>query len=171
MRRAGRLAVRTSRLQRGDRRFESVPAHGRFGVVPIRPQLHYPHPISRAATPSNRGHIRTRLSSLGRRMVDRVYRTDLPELRKNLLNLRKEFSTLDTSTDWVLLRVDPLIAHVDRLQAMVRIWDSSRLRGAVPLLHADLVYFRSNVRGLRRLLSSEERMSRKKRGAGRSSRP
>jgi hypothetical protein len=97
-------------------------------------------------------------------MVDRVYRADLPELRKSLLDLRRDFFDLDTSTDWVRLRINPLLAHIDQLRAVIRIWDSSRLRGAVPLLHADLVYFRNNVRGLRRILASEQRMSRKQRG-------
>ncbi len=96
-------------------------------------------------------------------MVDRVYRTDLPRIRMNLLNMRREFSALDPSTDWVRLRVDPLLAHLDQLRAMIRIWDFSRHRGSVTLLHADLVYFRNNVRGLQRVLSSERRMSRRKR--------
>jgi hypothetical protein len=94
-------------------------------------------------------------------MVDRVYRSDLPRLRKVLLNMKKEFSHMDSSTDWVRLRVDPLLAHIEQLRSMVRIWDSSRVSGGVPMLHSDLVYFRRNVKGLNGVLASERRRSRR----------
>lgn len=92
-----------------------------------------------------------------------IHQADLPRLRKTLLNMRKEFSQFDPSTDWVRLRIDPLLAHIDQLKAMVRIWDSSRQSGGVPMLHSDLVYFRENVKGLGRVLASERRRSRKQR--------
>jgi len=98
-------------------------------------------------------------------MVDRVYRSDLPRLRKILLNMKKELSQMGPSTDWVRLRIDPLLAHVDQLRAMIRIWDSSRRRGGVPMLHSDLIYFRENVKGLKLVLASERRRSRKHRSS------
>jgi hypothetical protein len=100
-------------------------------------------------------------------VVDRVYRSDLPRLRKTLLNIRKDFSQIDPSTDWVRLRVDPLLAHVDQLGAMLRAWDSSRQSGVVPMLHSDLVYFRQNVKGLKRVLASETKRFRKQRSSNR----
>ena len=126
--------------------------------------MYYPPPTFTAPAGSEPGSYPTPACGVPRRrMVDRVYRTNLPSLRKSLLNMRREFSALDTSTDWVRLRVDPLLAHIDQLRAMIGIWDSSRHRGAVPLLHADLVYFRKNVRGLRRVLAVERRLSPNKR--------
>lgn len=96
-------------------------------------------------------------------MVDRVYRSDLPRLRKELQNLRKEFLKIATSTDWVGLRIDPLIAHVELLRRMVRTWDAAGTRGGVPMLHSDLVYFRQNVQGLRKVLASERRLAQRRR--------
>jgi len=98
-------------------------------------------------------------------MVDRVYRSDLPRLRRTLVNLRKDFARIDPPTDWVRLRIDPLLAHLERLKAMVQSWESSRVRGAVPMLHSDLVYLRQNVRRLERILVSERRRSRKQRSS------
>ena len=87
-------------------------------------------------------------------MVDRVYRSELPRLRRTLRKMRSEFSRIHPSTDWVRLRIDPLLAHIDRLGARVRIWDSSPQRGGVPMLHSDLVYLRENVKHLRKVLGS-----------------
>lgn len=97
-------------------------------------------------------------------MVDRVYRSDLARLRKVLLNMRRELSQLDPSTDWGRLRIDPLLSHLEQLRILVRIWSSSRQRGGVPMLHSDLVYFRQNAKGLEKVLASERRRSRKLRG-------
>lgn len=96
-------------------------------------------------------------------MVDRVYRNAWPSLRKALLGLKSEFSKIDTSTDWVRLRIDPLLSHLELLEALVRSWESLPLRGAVPMLHSDLVYFRQNVQGLKRVLASERRWSQRPR--------
>ncbi len=94
-------------------------------------------------------------------MVDRVYKADLPRLRKALEELREGFSDLGTSkTDWVKLRVDPLLKHLDSLKGLLRSREfsseSSRLRKGVELFHSDLVYLRANVKGLEKLLQSEK---------------
>jgi hypothetical protein len=98
-------------------------------------------------------------------MVDRVYRSDLPHLRKALLGLRGEFSRVDSPTDWVRLRIDPLLAHAKQLETKSRIWESSPLRGGVPMLHSDLVYLRENVRALERVLASAKKRPKTGRGS------
>jgi hypothetical protein len=85
-------------------------------------------------------------------VVDRVYGSDLPQLRKTLAELKSEFSRLDTPTDWVRLRIVPLQNHVNALERALRTWRSTPLRGAVPMLHSDLVYLKENVRHLQRQL-------------------
>ena len=98
-------------------------------------------------------------------MVDRVYRSDLPRLRRTLLDLRKRFARIDTSTDWVRLRIDPLLAHARNLESRVRRWESEGIRGGVPMLHSDLVYLRENVRHLESALSAESRRAPSRRGS------
>lgn len=92
-------------------------------------------------------------------MVDRVYKNDLPRLRAALFEMRSEFSQIEPRTDWVRLRIDPLLTHLNRLEALVRRWEAARLRGAVPMLHSDLVYLRKNVDALRMVLASERKGS------------
>ena len=99
-------------------------------------------------------------------MVDQVYKTALPRLRKDLEKLKREFSTLDsTKTNWIELRIDPLLRHLDSLEQLLRSKnysrEFSRLRKGVVLFHSDLVYFRENVKELEKLLSSEKRLSKK----------
>jgi hypothetical protein len=89
-------------------------------------------------------------------MVDRVYRNDLPSLRRTLLEMRAQFSKTDSATDWVRLRIDPLLRHLEQLERLVPSIESSRLRGGVPMLHSDLVYFRENVKELRLVLRPEK---------------
>ena len=93
-------------------------------------------------------------------MVDRVYKGSWSEFRGTLLNLKSEFSKFEPSTDWVRLRIDPLLEHLKLLEALVRSWESYPLRGAVPMLHSDLVYFRENINGLKRVLVSGKKKSR-----------
>ena len=94
-------------------------------------------------------------------MVDRVYRSDLPALRKAFSELRSEFSRLEGRSDWVRLRIDPLLRHVERLERLVPLLDSSPLRGGVSMLHSDLVYLRENLRGLQaRLAAAQQRRRR-----------
>ena len=95
-------------------------------------------------------------------MVDRVYLEDLPRLRKALKELREEFSNLGPSkTDWVKLRIDPLLKHSESLEQLMHSeefsQEFSRLRKGVVLFHSDLVYLRENVNGLRAVLQSEKR--------------
>jgi len=95
-----------------------------------------------------------------------VYKEDLPRLRRALEDLRGDFSSLDSSkTDWTRLRIDPLLRHVDSLEQLLHSnefsRESSHLRKGVSLFHSDLVYLRENVKGLRRLLQSEKKSSRK----------
>lgn len=94
-------------------------------------------------------------------MVDRVYRTGVPQLRKELLRLRERFSTLDTKTDWIRLRVDPVLTHAEELEKLLMSrkfsLGSSRLTKGVALFHSDLVYLRANVKGLEKILQSESK--------------
>lgn len=99
-------------------------------------------------------------------MVDRAYKEDLPRLRKALEELRENFSSLDSSkTDWAKLRIDPLLKHLDSLEQLLHSGEFSRefshLRKGVLLFHSDLVYLRENVKGLKKLLQSEKKSSKK----------
>jgi hypothetical protein len=100
------------------------------------------------------------------RMVDRQYRKDLPVLRSKLERLRDNFSQIDSKTDWVSLRIDPVLNHLRSLQQLL---DSSefaeefsRLTKGVVLFHSDLVYFRKNIEGLEKILQSEKKSPRAK---------
>ena len=94
-------------------------------------------------------------------MADRVYKAGIPALRKALQRLRTEFSDLGGPTDWVRLRVDPVLAHarsLERLLSSPRFSrEFARLRRGVVLFHSDLVYLRTNVKGLQQLLESQTR--------------
>jgi|HubBroStandDraft_1064217.scaffolds.fasta_scaffold191564_1 hypothetical protein len=96
-------------------------------------------------------------------MVDRVYKQDLPALRSALVRLRTEFSKLDSKTDWVALRIDPLLRHVKSLEQLLGSQgfsrEASRLTKGVAMFRSDLVYLRTNVQTLDRLLQSEQRHS------------
>jgi molecular chaperone GrpE (heat shock protein) len=99
-------------------------------------------------------------------MVDRVYKADLPRLRKALEKLREDFSRLDASkTDWTKLRIEPLLKHLDSLEQLLNSeefsHEFSRLRKGVGLFHSDLVYLRENVKGLEKLLQSETKSLKK----------
>ena len=50
-------------------------------------------------------------------MVDRLYKKDLPRLRAALFEMRSEFSQIEPRTDWVRFRIDPLLTHLNRLEA------------------------------------------------------
>lgn len=94
-------------------------------------------------------------------MVDRVYKADLPRLRKALEKLREEFSDLGSSkTNWTKLRIEPLLKHLDSLEQLLHSEEFSRefsrLRKGVEMFHSDLVYLRENVRALETLLQSEK---------------
>jgi hypothetical protein len=93
-------------------------------------------------------------------MVDRVYRNGLPALRNALEKLREDFANLGSKTDWTKLRIEPLLKHLESLEELLGSGDfsreSSRLKKGVELFHSDLVYFRTNVKGLKKILQSEK---------------
>ncbi len=93
-------------------------------------------------------------------MVDRVYKNDLPELRKSLEKLREDFANTGSKTDWTKLRIEPLLRHLGSLEELLESeefsQEFSRLRKGVELFHSDLVYFRTNVKGLEKVLESEK---------------
>lgn len=93
-------------------------------------------------------------------MVDRVYKGALPDFRKSLEHLRKEFSKLQTKTHWATLRVEPLLQHVKELERRLKArefsGESRRLRNGVKQFHSDLVYLRDNVKWLEEILRTEK---------------
>jgi molecular chaperone GrpE (heat shock protein) len=86
-------------------------------------------------------------------MVDRVYKHSLPELRKALKNLNREFSELDSKTNWTKLRIEPLLKHSESLEQLLESSgfsnEFSRLTRGVEMFHSDLVYFRTNIKSLK----------------------
>ncbi len=51
-------------------------------------------------------------------MVDRVYKGGISQLRKDLEELRTEFSKLESTTNWVALRVEPVLQHAIALERL-----------------------------------------------------
>ena len=96
------------------------------------------------------------------KMVDRVYKKALPALRNDLEELREGFSNLSSKTDWTKLRIEPLLKHLRSLEQLLESGEfsqeSARLTKGVELFHSDLVYLRTNVRGLEKLLQSEKKL-------------
>ena len=94
-------------------------------------------------------------------MVDRVYKKDLPALRNALEELRKNFSNFSSNTDWTKLRIEPLLKHLRSLEQLLESGEFSRefsrLTKGVELFHSDLEYFRTNVKGLEKVLQSEKK--------------
>jgi predicted RNase H-like nuclease (RuvC/YqgF family) len=95
-------------------------------------------------------------------MVDKVYKKDLPALRNALEELRESFSNLSSKTDWTKLRIEPLLKHLRSLEQLSESEEFSRefsrLTKGVELFHSDLAYFRTNVRGLEKVLQSEKKL-------------
>jgi len=93
--------------------------------------------------------------------MDRVYRSDIPAHLKALEKLKADFAALKTETDWSRLRIEPLLAHVKYLDRLLRAKEfsreRSRLRRGVEMFHADLVYLRINIRGLKKLLADRRK--------------
>ena len=93
-------------------------------------------------------------------MVDRVYKNDLPELRKALERLREDFADLGSKTDWAGLRIEPLLKHSKSLEELLGSeefsGEFSRLTKGVEMFHSDLVYLRTNVTALKKILQSEK---------------
>ncbi len=91
-------------------------------------------------------------------MVDRAYMANVPALRKALEKLKREFSKIEPTTDWVKLRVEPLLLHAKQLEQVLKSQGSSRLKRGVTMFHSDLVYLQKNVEGLKAALQSEKNM-------------
>lgn len=90
-----------------------------------------------------------------------MYKADLPRLRKTLEKLKGDFADLrPTKTDWIGLRINPLLKHIEVLERLQHSreysQEFSRLKRGVALFHSDLVYFRKNVDELEKLLQSEK---------------
>jgi predicted nucleic acid-binding Zn-ribbon protein len=98
-------------------------------------------------------------------LVDRVYKKEIPELRKALEKLREDFASLDSKTDWIRLRIEPLLKHSASLEQLLESkkfsQESARLTRGVALFHSDLVYLKKNVSELKKILQSEKRSAAK----------
>jgi hypothetical protein len=94
-------------------------------------------------------------------MVDRVYKKQLPALRKTLWKLRVNFSNLESKTGWIELRIEPLLKHLGSLEQLLEssefLGEFSRLTKGVEMFHSDLIYFRTNVKALEKILQSEKK--------------
>ena len=93
--------------------------------------------------------------------MDRVYKEDIPASRRALEELKRQFSRLDSKTDWSKLRIEPLLEHARTLERLLRSprfsRETSRLRRGVVMFHSDLVYLRENVRALKVILKAESK--------------
>src|ERR1700740_910894 len=93
--------------------------------------------------------------------MDRTYKQDIPSVIKRLEGLRDAFATLDSKTDWTRLRIEPLLEHAKSLDRLIHARqftrETTRLRRGVAMFHADLVYFRENLQGLKKVLESERK--------------
>jgi len=93
-------------------------------------------------------------------MVDRMYKASLPRYRKALERLKDEFSNLSSKTNWTKPRIEPLLKHVNALEQVLGAkafsQESSRLTRGVVFFRSDLEYLRRNVKGLEKLLHSED---------------
>lgn len=87
-------------------------------------------------------------------MVDRVHKGAFSGFRADLEELREDFTRIDSKKDWNRLRVEPLLNHVDSLEALIRskrfATEVPRLRRGVSMFHSDLIYLRQNILELRR---------------------
>jgi len=94
-------------------------------------------------------------------MVDRVYKRQLPALRKTIEKLEENFSNLHSKTDWTKLRIEPLLKHLESLEQLLESkefsGEFSRLTKGVEMFHSDLIYFRTNVKTLEKILQSEKK--------------
>jgi hypothetical protein len=99
-------------------------------------------------------------------VVDRVYKSQIPALRKALGKLKENFANLSPKTNWMKLRIEPLLRHAESLEQLLNSREFSRefsrLTRGVELFWSDLQYLRRNVKGLEKLLRSEEESLRRK---------
>ncbi len=93
--------------------------------------------------------------------MDKVYKTDIPKYQNVLEDFKKGFSRIDSKTDWVRLRIDPLLDHVRRLEKILKSphfsREKTRLRKGVAMFHSDLVHLRENIRILKAILAGEKK--------------
>jgi hypothetical protein len=93
--------------------------------------------------------------------MDRSYKEDIPKAKRALGKLKKEFSGVASTTDWTKLRIEPLLDYVESLERLLRspkfARETARLRRGVAMFHSDLVYFRENVKALKKILEVEKR--------------
>lgn len=105
--------------------------------------------------------------------MDRSYKEDIPKTKRALEELKKEFSGVASTTDWVRLRIEPLLDHVKSLERLLRspkfARETARLRRGVVMFYSDLVYLRENVKALKEILNIEEKLH-PRRPTGRASR-
>ena len=91
--------------------------------------------------------------------MDRSYKEDIPKAKRELEKLKKEFAGVASATDWTKLRIEPLLEHVKSLERLLRspkfVRETARLRRGVGMFHSDLVYFRENVKALKKILEVE----------------
>jgi hypothetical protein len=93
--------------------------------------------------------------------MDRTYKQDIPFVVTRLEQMRDEFAAIGSRTDWTRLRIEPLLEHAKALDRLIHARqfarEIARLRGGVAMFHADLVYFRENIQGLKKVLESERK--------------
>lgn len=93
--------------------------------------------------------------------MDRSYKEDIPKVRRALDDLKKEFLGVPSKTNWTKLRIEPLLSHARSLERLLRspkfARETARLTRGVAMFHADLVYFRENVKALREILRLEKK--------------
>lgn len=106
--------------------------------------------------------------------MDRVYKEDVPAAIEALEQLRAELTELTPRTDWIGLRIEPLLAHA---RALVRVMRSprharatTRLTRGVVMFRSDLIYLRDNVRALRAIVAAEKAAPARRRGTARAGR-
>jgi hypothetical protein len=91
--------------------------------------------------------------------MDKVYKSDIPQKRRELQELKRQFSGVASTTDWIKLRIDPLLEHAKSLEKLLRSpkfsRETSRLTRGVVMFHSDLVYLRENVNALKAILQAE----------------
>src|SRR6516165_9719939 len=96
--------------------------------------------------------------------MDRSYKEDIPRAKRALEELRNEFSSVASTTDWKKLRIEPLLDHAKSLERVLRspkfARETARLRRGVVMFHADLICLRENVKALKEILAVERRSHR-----------
>jgi hypothetical protein len=93
--------------------------------------------------------------------MDRSYKEDIPKTVRAFEKLKKEFSGIVSATDWMKLRIEPLLEHAKSLERLLRspkfARETERLRRGVAMFRSDLVYFRENIKELNKILPAERK--------------